>query len=191
MGTQTPGSRFVRREILLFVIAAAASFAFLNHDNLYLQGRFRLIIDRIEPYLLVTAVAYLFLRAAVIAIELRPPRVHAELVRCPECGQWIDDRSAAGLAAHSEAESARKVAPKVAPKVTPMTAVTLAALRKAVEATHSLTPAPETEEGLPAPSEGTAPRIAGRDLVKALSDTDFLERIGHAPRPPEDRRFKR
>jgi hypothetical protein len=187
VGTQTSGSRFVRREILLFIIAAAASFAFLNHDNLYLQGRFRLIIDRIEPYLLVTAVTYLFLRAAVIAIELRPPRVHAELVRCPECGQWIDDRSATDRAAHSKAESARKVAPKV----TPMTAVTLAALRKAVEAAHSLTPAPETEEALPAPSERTAPKIAGRDLVKALSDPDFLERMGHAPPHPEDRRFKR
>jgi hypothetical protein len=183
VGTQTRESRFVRREILLFVIAAAASFAFLNHDNLYLQGRFRLIIDRIEPYLLVTAVSYLFLRVVVLAIELRPPRVHAELVRCPECGQWIDDRSAAGRAAHSKAESAPKPTPKVVvPHVT---------LRKAVEAARSMTPVSDDQETASAQSESTVQNVGGRELVKALSNPGFLERMRHAPPSPEDRRFRR
>src|SRR5438876_11588469 len=34
MGFQTRSSRFVVREILLVGIAAAASFVFINHDNL-------------------------------------------------------------------------------------------------------------------------------------------------------------
>src|SRR5256714_4830163 len=99
MGFQTSSSRFVAREILLVGIAAAASFVFINHDNLYLSHPFRLSDARIESYFLATAMVYLFLRLVIVALELRPPRGHGEVVRCPECGQWLDDPSAAGLGA--------------------------------------------------------------------------------------------
>src|SRR5436853_7449014 len=62
MGFQTRSSRFVVREILLVGIAAAASFVFINHDNLYLSHPFRLSDARIESYFLATAMVYLFLR---------------------------------------------------------------------------------------------------------------------------------
>src|SRR5438552_11217496 len=86
MGFPTRSSRCVVREILLVGIAAAASFVFINHDNLYLSHPFRLSDARIESYFLATAMAYLFLRLVIVALELRLPRGHSELVRCPECG---------------------------------------------------------------------------------------------------------
>src|SRR2546430_11638506 len=104
MGFQTRSSRFVVREILLVGIAAAAAFVFINHDNLYLSHPFRLSDARIESYFLATAMVYLFLRLVIVALELRPPREHGEGVRCPECGQWLDDPSAAGLEAHRRIE---------------------------------------------------------------------------------------
>src|SRR5437879_8953864 len=100
MGFQTRSSRFVVREILLVGIAAAASFVFINHDNLYLSHPFRLSDARIESYFLATAMVYLFLRLVIVALELRAPRGHGEVVRCPVCGQWLDGPRAAGLQAH-------------------------------------------------------------------------------------------
>ena len=100
MGFPTRSSRYALRELLLLVIAAAASFVFINHENLYLNHPFRLADARIESYLLATIVIYLFLRVAIIALEMRPPRASDGLVRCPECGQWIDVQSLDGLAAH-------------------------------------------------------------------------------------------
>src|SRR5256885_6048459 len=104
MGFQTRSSRFVVREILLVGIAAAASFVFINHENLYLSHPFRLSDVRMESYFLATAMVYLFLRLVIVALELRPPRETSEVVRCPECGQWLDDPSAAGLEAHRRIE---------------------------------------------------------------------------------------
>src|SRR2546425_8755239 len=112
MGFQTRSSRFVVREILLVAIAAAASFVFINHDNLYLSHPFRLADARIESYTLATAMIYLFLRLVIVALELRPPRTHAELVRCPECGQWLDDPTAAGPGAHPRVEPTPQPSPK-------------------------------------------------------------------------------
>jgi hypothetical protein len=186
MRPQTSSSRFVRREILLFVIAVAVSVAFLNHENLYLENGFRLITRRIEPYLLVTAVAYLFLRFAVIAVELRPPRVHAELVRCPECGQWMDDTSAAGPAAHQKADAAAKTTRQPTPK----DAVPVAALRRAIDAARSVTPMSEDPETTPDAAGATSQNVDSRDLVKALGDPSFLEPMRRAPKPPEVRPMK-
>ncbi len=155
MGFQTRSSRFVVREILLVGIAAAASFVFINHDNLYLSHPFRLSDVRIESYFLATAMVYLFLRLVIVALELRPPRGHGELVRCPECGQWLDDPSAAGLEAHRRIE---------------------------------LTPKPSRE---PNPAALIPANATSEDLVAALDDPDFLERMRHSPRPPADRRLKR
>ncbi|TMA01391.1 MAG: hypothetical protein E6J92_07295 [Methanobacteriota archaeon] len=126
MGFPTRSSRFVVREILLVGIAAAASFVFINHDNLYLSHPFRLSDARIESYFLATAMAYLFLRLVIVALELRLPRGHSELVRCPECGQWLDDPSAAGLEAHRRIE--------LTPKPSRKEIVSAVALRKAVDA---------------------------------------------------------
>jgi hypothetical protein len=182
MGFQTRGSRFVWREVLLFVIAAAASIAFLNHENLYLQNGFRFITTRIEPYLLVTGVSYLFLRFAVLAVELRPPRVHSELVRCPKCGQWIDDASAAGRAAHREVEATPQPTRK---EVVPV------ALRRAVDAVRFGTKAAEGKRIGSDIVGRESENVTGRDLVDALNDPAFLDRMRHGPRPPDDRRLKR
>src|SRR5438046_9953877 len=72
MGFPTRSSRYALRELLLLVIAAAASFVFINHDNLYLTHAFRLADARIESYLLASIVIYLFLRVAIIGLELAP-----------------------------------------------------------------------------------------------------------------------
>src|SRR3989440_13035795 len=126
MGFQMRSSRFVVREILLVGIAAAASFVFINHDNLYLSHPFRLSDARIESYFLATAMVYLFLRLVIVALELRPPREHGEGVRCPEGGQWLDDSSAAGLEAHRRIE--------LTPKPSRKEIVSAGALRKGVDA---------------------------------------------------------
>src|SRR5205823_3534447 len=102
MGFPTRSSRYVLRELLLLVIAVAAAFVFINHDNLYLNHPFRLADARIESYLLASVVIYLFLRVAIIALEMRPPRPADGLLRCPECGQWIDGRSAGTSSAESD-----------------------------------------------------------------------------------------
>src|SRR5256884_6824542 len=137
MGFQTRSSRFVVREILLVGIAAAASFVFINHDNLYLSHPFRLSDVRIESYFLATAMVYLFLRLVIVALELRPPREHGEVVRCPECGQWLDDPSAAGLEAHRRIE--------LTPKPSRKEIVSAGALRKAGGAARVRNPTPPME----------------------------------------------
>jgi hypothetical protein len=185
MGFTTRSSRFAVREILLVVIAAAASFLFINHENLYLTHGFQLADARIESYLLATVVLYLFLRVAIIAFEMRPPRRPSELVRCPECGQWIDDRTAAGLAAHHRIE--------LTPKPSAKEVVSALALRKAVDAARIGNLPPPLEIGphagnpaVPLPSD-----LTGQDLIEALNDPDFLERARHSPRAPVDPRVKR
>ena len=183
MGFQTRSSRFVVREILLVGIAAAAAFVFINHDNLYLSHPFRLSDARIESYSLATAMIYLFLRLVIVALELRPPRSYAP-VRCPECGQWLDDPTTAGLEAHRRIE--------LTPKPSQKEIVSAVALRKAVDAARlgNLTPPIRAVVGsnpaAPIPANATS-----EDLVKALNDPDFLERMRHSPEPPTDRRLKR
>src|SRR5437879_5045000 len=87
---------------------------------------------------------YLFLRLVIVALELRPARGHAELVRCPECGQWLDDPSAAGLEAHRRIE--------LTPKPSRKEIVSAVALRKAVDAARfgNLTHPMESQEPNPA-----------------------------------------
>ena len=183
MGFPTRSSRFVVREILLVGIAAAASFVFINHDNLYLSHPFRLSDARIESYFLATAMAYLFLRLVIVALELRLPRGHSELVRCPECGQWLDDPSAAGLEAHRRIE--------LTPKPSRKEIVSAVALRKAVDAARfgNLTHPMESQE--PNPAALIPANATSEDLVAALDDPDFLERMRHSPRPQVDPRLKR
>ena len=184
MGFQTRSSRFVVREVLLVGLAAAAAFVFINHDNLYLSHPFRLADARIESYALATAMIYLFLRLVIVALELRPPRSHEELVRCPECGQWLDDPTAAGLEAHRRIE--------LTPKPSRKEIVSAVALRKAVDAARrgNLRP-PHPGVVEPNPAVPNPTNVTSGDLVAALNDPDFLERARHSPEPPADRRLKR
>ena len=180
---QTSGSRFMVREILLVGIAAAASFVFLNHENLYLDRPFALADARIESYILATTVLYLFLRLVIIVAEMRPPRVHAELVRCPECGQWLDDPTAAGLEAHRRIE--------LTPKPSPKEVVSAVALRNAVEAARAGTPSPRGRSGDRSAAAQRPENSTHQDSIAARNDPDFLERARHSPRPPSDPRLKR
>jgi len=182
MGFQTRSSRFVVREILLVGIAAAAAFVFINHDNLYLSHPFRLSDARIESYSLATAMIYLFLRLVIVALELRPPRSYAP-VRCPECGQWLDDPTTAGLEAHRRIE--------LTPKPSQKEIVSAVALRKAVDAARRGNVTHPTQSEEPSPPTLIPANAASEDLVAGLNDPDFLERMRHSPRPPTDRRLKR
>jgi len=181
---QNSGSRFVAREILLVGIAAAASFVFINHENLYLDHPFAFADARIESYILATTVLYLFLRLVLIAAEMRSPRVHAELVRCPECGQWIDDPTTAGLEAHRRIE--------LTPKPSPKEIASAVALRRALEAARLGVPSAagrrmdERTRAAPRPENS-----ASLDRIETHNDPDFLERARHSPKPPSDPRLKR
>src|SRR5437667_67636 len=108
----TREAHFALREALILALAGVAAFLFLNHENLYLTGPFTLSKAPLEAYFLVTTVMYLFLRLVVIALGMRVPRARPELVRCPECGQWIDDSTAAGREAHHRIELTPKPSPK-------------------------------------------------------------------------------
>src|SRR5438876_7731558 len=96
----TREAHFAFREVVILALAGLAAFLFLNHENLYLTGPFTLSKAPLEAYFLATTVIYLFLRLVVITLEMRVPRAHAELVRCPECGHWIDDSTAESREAH-------------------------------------------------------------------------------------------
>ena len=101
-GFQTRETRMALREIVLVVLAGLASFLFINHENFYFSGPFVLSNAPIEAYFLATIVLYLFLRLVIIAAEMRVPPTHAALVRCPECGQWLDDPTEIGRASCRE-----------------------------------------------------------------------------------------
>ena len=180
---QTRGSRFALREALLVSIAAAAAFVFINHENLYLTHPFRLSDVRIESYALATAMIYLFLRLAILAQEMRPPRTHGEMVRCPECGQWLDDPTSAGLQAHRRIE--------LTPKPSPKEVVSAVALRKAVDAARvgTLPPPPTGAQRIPLAGENET--ITSEDLIEGLNDPDFMDRVRHSPPGPTDPRLKR
>jgi len=181
---QTREARMAVRETLLVVIAAGAAFLFINHSNLYLAGPFALQDVRIESYVLATIVLYLFMRVAIIAMEMRPPRGHGEAVRCPECGQWIDDPTAAGKEAHRALE--------LTPKPTPREVVSAVALRKAVDAARVVphSSARVLPGTMPAPPSDSAV-VTSNDLVAALNDPDLLERLRHSPTAPPDLKLKR
>jgi hypothetical protein len=175
-------ARLVVQEGLFFAIAAAASLLFLFHGMLYLDGRSPPAF-RIEPFLFVTGLTYLFLRSVVLAIEIRWPRVHAERVQCPECGRWIDTPSR-GVEGHGTRVPLPKAARRQGhPQTALRTAVGVAAIerraRDSNNAAEISTFRPEVEN-----------EWSG-DLVAAPEDPDFLERARHGPFPPPDKRIRR
>ncbi len=189
-GYQSRETRFALREIALVALAGTASFLFINHENLYFKGPFVLSSAPLEAYFLATIVIYLFLRLVIIAAEMRFPRAHGELVRCPECGQWLDDPTAAGLEAHHRIF--------LTSKPSEQEIVSALALRKAVDAARL------GAQGSRAASRDDTPAApidldddSGPDLLAALDepdlldDPDFLERLRHSPNPPREPRLKR
>ena len=181
---QTRFSRSASREVLLVAISGGAAFFFINHENLYLKHFFILSDVRIESYFLATVMVYLFLRLVILAAEMRPARAHAELVRCPECGQWLDDPTSAGLEAHRRIE--------LTPKPSPKEVVSAVALRKAVDAARVGTMQPPAD-----PSEAITPAnqetetFTSHDFVAGLNGPDFVERMRHSPKRPADPPLKR
>ena len=182
-GFQTRRARFATRELILVSLAAVASFLFINHDNLYLTQAFSLSIAPLESYILATIVIYLFLRLLVVTLDMRPVRTHAELVRCPECGQWLDDPTTSGLEAHRRVE--------LTPRPTEKEIVSAIALRKAVDASRLSSFASVKTPRDAVPQADGPSNLSSTDLVAALNDPDLLERLQHSPRPPHDPRVKR
>ncbi len=176
--------RSLRGEALLVGLAAAGAFVFINHENLYLTHPFQLADVRIESYALATIMMYLFLRLVILAFEMRPARALANRVRCPECGQWLDARTAAGLAAHRRIE--------LTPKPSQKEVVAAVALRRAVDATRLPSVARhlpnnlETNVAIPAPTNALPLDVTA---AKAETDPAYLERMRHSPFP-SDRRMK-
>jgi hypothetical protein len=166
-------------------LAAAGAFVFINHDNLYLTHPFQLADVRIESYALATIMIYLFLRLVILALEMRPTRAPANLMRCPECGQWVDARTSAALAAHRRIE--------LTPKPSQKEVVSAVALRRAVDAAR-LPSVPqrlprdlETNVAVPSPANALPPDVT---TAQAEADPDYLERMRHSPERPEAK-FKR
>ena len=166
--------------MLFLGLAALGAWLFANHEMLL--GLPTPDVG-ISVYIVSTTVIYLFLRTIVLVTELRAPRVHAELVRCPECGQWIDDPTAKGREAHN------RIA--LTPKPSKQEIVSAIALRKAVDAAHFAARTPEEVLGdrATAPSLEVA-NVPSKDLLAAIDDPDLLERLLHSPHPPPDPRLK-
>lgn len=183
LGFRTREAHFAFREVLILALAGLASFLFINHANLYLMGPFTLSKAPLEAYLLATTVIYLFLRLVVIAMEMREPRARAEQVRCPECGQWIDDPTSAGREAHHRIELTRRPSEKAI--------VSTVALRKAVDAARVAGKASEASPPPEIPAASDFENVSSPDLLEALNDPDLLERLRHSPNPPRDPRLKR
>jgi len=179
----TREAHFAFREVVILALAGLAAFLFLNHENLYLTGPFTLSKAPLEAYFLATTVIYLFLRLVVITLEMRVPRAHAELVRCPECGQWIDDSTVESREAHHRIE--------LTPKPSAKAIVSTVALRKAVDAARVAGKASEAIPQPKIPAAGKPENVSGADLLAALRDPDQLERLRHSPNPPRDPRLKR
>jgi hypothetical protein len=182
-GFQTREGRFAFREVVILALAALASFLFLNHANLSLTGPFTLSKAPLESYFLATTVMYLFLRLVAITMEMRAPRAHAELVRCPECGQWIDDPGAAGREAHHRIETTSKPSEK--------TILSTVALRKAVDAARVAREASQAAPNAEFPAVRDLQNVPNADLLAGFDDPDLLERLRHSPNPPRDPRLKR
>jgi hypothetical protein len=170
------------REGVLVAIAAAASSAFLLHGTFYLDGRPASPNFRIEPFLFVTGLAYLFLRSVVIAVAMWPTRAQNSPLRCPECGHRLDVPSSKRLHAARDIERSP----------TPTEVASTEGLRRAVDAAQSRMEslAVGSVVRTPAPSP-TAENLTGRQLIAALDDPDFLERARHGPTPTAEPRVRR
>jgi len=165
-------------------LAGIASFLFINHEILYLNGPFALSRAPIESYFLATIVIYLFLRMLIIAAEMRPTRAGAGSLLCPECGQRLDGLTVEGREAHRRIE--------LTPKPSEREVVSAVALRKAVDAAHFSDRASKTvsREDITTPARDLE-NVSSRDLIDAIDDPDLLERLLHGPNPPRDPRLKR
>lgn len=167
-------NRFVLREALVLALGAVTAVLFLHHDLFYLRAGALSPSAPLASYILATIVFYLGIRVVVVAVDLRPPRTHAGAVQCPECGQWLDDVSAAEIESHHRMRA----------KATEKEAVASLALRKAVEAARATSLPPETYEAHDLPGGRAVGLGSSTDLVSALADPDALERLRHSPRPP-------
>jgi len=181
---RTRERRSAARELAIVSLAGLASFIFMNHQNLYLSGPFALSNAPIEAYFLATIVIYLFLRMLIIAAGMRPTRIRSGSVRCPECGQRLDNLTAAGLEAHHRIE--------LTPKPSKKEVVSAVALRRAVDAAHLSVRASKavSRDGVAAPTRDFE-NVSGDDLVAAIDDPNLLERLLHGPSPPRDPRLRR
>lgn len=177
---RTHSSRSLRGEGLLVGLAGTAAFMFINHENLYLTHPFQLADVRIESYALATIMLYLFLRLVILALEMRPARAPANVMRCPECGQWLDARTAAGLAAHRRIE--------LTPKPSQKEVVSAVALRKAVDAARLPSVRRRSPEGIEMKTVVPPPTNVGSpDVTAAEADPNYLERMRHSPLPSDPR----
>src|SRR5437867_11824866 len=183
-GFRTRERRSAARELAIVSLAGLASFLFMTHENLYLSGPFALSNAPLEAYFLATIVIYLFLRMLIIAAGLRAVRVRPGSLRCPECGQPLDNLTAAGLEAHHRIDRTPRPAEKEV--------VSAAALRKAVDAAHLSVRGSKaaTRDGIATPTRDLE-NISGHDLIAAIDDPSLLQRLLHGPNPPRDPRLKR
>ena len=181
---RTRERRSAARELAIVSLAGLASFLFINHENLYLSGPFALSNAPLEAYFLATIVIYLFLRMLIIAAGMRPTRVRPGSLRCAECGQPLDNLTAAALEAHHRIERT--------PRPSEKEVVSAVALRKAVDAAHLSVRASKavSRDGIATPTRDLE-NISGRDLIAAIDDPSLLERLLHGPNPPQDPRLKR
>ncbi len=113
------------RELLLLGLLASAAVLFINHGLLYFTGDTTPRSTRPEAYVVTTLVLYVFVRGTFLVLGLRPPRVHGDLVLCPECGQELEDATPKGLADH--------YGTTVTPRPTERDVLAAIALRKAVD----------------------------------------------------------
>lgn len=179
-GFQTREARIFGRELLFLVLSAAGAWLFLNHE--FLRGVNPPPYD-FSQYVVSTVVIYLFLRVIVLVADMRVPRVHAELVRCPECGQWLDDPTAEGRERHNRIE--------LTPKPSEKEIVSAVALRKAVDAARVVAEAPRASRREDASTPGAIENLTSEELIAALDDPDLLERLLHSPGAPKGPRLKR
>lgn len=113
------------REGLLVGILALASALFMNHGILYLAGDTVPRTTRPEAYVLVTAILYVFVRGIDLLLRARAPRVRANLVLCPECGQELGDATPVG-------STGRRAEP-LSPRPTEKQILAAVALRRAID----------------------------------------------------------
>ncbi len=167
---RTRERRSAARELAIVSLAGLASFLFINHENLYLSGPFALSNAPLEAYFLATIVS--------------PTRVRPGSLRCAECGQPLDNLTAAALEAHHRIERT--------PRPSEKEVVSAVALRKAVDAAHLSVRASKavSRDGIATPTRDLE-NISGHDLIAAIDDPDLLQRLLHGPNPPRDPRLKR
>ena len=181
---RTRERRSAARELAIVSLAGIASFLFINHEILYLNGPFALSRAPIESYFLATIVIYLFLRMLIIAAEMRPTRAGRGSLLCPECGQRLDGLTVEGREAHRRIE--------LTPKPSEKEVVSAVALRKAVDAAHFSDRASKTASREDVTTSARdLENVSSRDLIDAIDDPNLLERLLHGPNPPRNPRLKR